>query len=430
MRSKKIILISLGCEKNLVDSEMILGFFNKNDFKIVSDINKSDVIVVNTCGFIESAKKEAIDTILNVIEYKKRGKKIVVTGCLVERYLEDLKKEIPEVDLWIPIRDYFLFGEKLKSLFNKVDECGLKMSDRIISTNKPLAYLRISDGCNNRCNYCAIPLIRGDFKSREKADIINEFKGLLLKGMKEICLISQDLTKYGVDIKSSLAELLNELLKIEGDYKLRLLYLYPDEIKDELIEVCKNEKIMPYFDIPIQHATNKMLKLMNRRGSKEFITDLIKKIRKNIPDAVIRTTILVGFPNEKEEDIDELCKFLEEVKFDHLGVFTYSKEEDTKGYYMDNQVDLDIMEKRKDKVLGTQKWISLKNNEKYLNKIINVLVEEYDKGNDCYYGRGYMHAPDDIDGLVIIYTDKTLEVGNYYDTLITDVDFYDLIGKI
>ena len=404
MEKLRICLISLGCEKNLVDSEMILGFFEKNEAEITLDINDANVIVINTCGFITSAKQEAINTIFEALDYQENKAKIIVTGCLAQRYLDDLKKEIPEVDLYIPIRDYNNFGNLVKELFNdsKYENQSLNMHNRLLSTPSHLAYLKISEGCNNCCAYCAIPLIRGSFVSRSLEDIVLEFKYLVNSGRKEICLISQDLTKYGIDINLTLDYLLKELVKVEGDYKIRMLYLYPDEITDELIKVVKeNDKILPYFDIPVQHGSDKILKWMNRRGNQEFINSLIKKIRNEIPNCVIRTTLIVGFPHESEKDFNILKEFIKLNKFDHLGCFTYSKEEGTTSYKMNNQVPEALKEKRMSEIMEIQRWISLNQNKKYLNNIYDCIIESYDEENDNYYGRGYMYAPDDIDGTII-----------------------------
>ena len=419
MKDLKIGLISLGCEKNLVDSEMILGLFKKANVEIVTDLSKANAIIINTCGFIESAKKEAIDTIFEALDYQENGAKIIVTGCLVQRYLEDLKKAIPEVDLYIPIRDYNHFGDLIMNLFNDntfQNQC-LSFDNRVLSTPPHLAYLKISEGCNNCCAYCAIPLIRGGFVSRPQEEIITEFKYLVSTGRKEICLISQDLTKYGIDLKDmSLAKLLKELVKIDGDYVIRLLYLYPDEITDELIDVVKNnDKILNYFDIPVQHASDKVLKWMGRRGNEELINNLLDKIRKEIPDVVLRTI---------------LKQFIERNKFDHLGAFTYSREENTKAYKMNMQVPQKVKEKRLDEVMEVQKWISYNKNKKYLNKVYDCIVESFDSENNQYYGRGYMHAPDDIDGEIIIKTFKDLIISKKYKVKIIDTDFFDIYGEI
>lgn len=430
---KKIALISLGCEKNLVDSESILGLFDQSKYQIVDNLNEADAIIINTCGFIVSAKEEAINTIFDCLEYQVNGTKIIVTGCLVQRYYDDLVKQIPEVDLWVPIRDYYKIGELLENLFSdKFEHHCLSSLRRVISTLKHLAYVRISDGCNNCCAYCAIPLIRGKFKSRNPYEIIDEVNYLVKSGRSEICLISQDLTRFGSDLDGwSLEKLLVELVKIPGDYVIRLLYLYPDEISDELINVVKeNDRILNYFDIPIQHASNKLLKWMNRRGDKQFIRSLVNKIRNEIPDAVIRTTIIVGFPHESKKDFDELIEFVKEMKFDHLGAFTYSKEEDTTSYNMSCQVSKKVKEERFNQLMEVQKYISLKQNEKYLNKTYKCVIESYDSETNQYIGRTYAYAPDDIDGAVIVYSSKELEISKTYDVTIVDVDFYDIIGKV
>lgn len=435
MEKLKIGLVSLGCEKNLVDSEMILGLFKKMDVEIMTDLDKANAIIINTCGFIASAKKEALSTIFDSLEYKERNNaKIIVTGCLVQRYLDELKEMIPEVDLFIPIRDYNHFGDLIVNLFSDKryqNQC-LSFEERVLSTPKHLAYLKISEGCNNCCAYCAIPLIRGSFVSRSEEDIISEFKYLISTGRHEICLISQDLTKYGIDLENvTLASLLKKLVKIEGDYVIRLLYLYPDEITDELIEVVRdNLKILNYFDIPIQHASNKVLKWMGRRGDKEFLNQLLDKIKRMIPDVVLRTTVMLGFPHESKKDFEELKEFIKRNKFDHLGGFTYSKEENTKGYSMNMQVKESIKKERLDEIMEIQKWISLEQNKKYLNNIYDCIIESFSEDDNAYYARGYMYAPDDIDGEIIIKTNKLLEISKKYKCKIVDVDFYDIFGEI
>ena len=434
MKKIKVGLISLGCEKNLVDSEMILGVCKEAGFEIETDLNEVDIIIINTCGFITSAKQEAINTIFEALDYQENGTKIVVTGCLVQRYLEDLKKEIPEVDLYIPIKDYPIMGKLLSQLLNDNKYEGLCMnpSNRVLSTPPHLAYLKISEGCNNNCAYCAIPLIRGKFVSKKEEDIITEFKYLVKTGRKEICLISQDLTKYGIDLdNTTLSSLLLKLIKIEGDYKIRLLYLYPDEITDELIQVVKeNDKIYPYFDIPVQHGSDKILNWMGRRGNQEFINNLIKKIRTEIPHCVIRTTLILGFPHESEKDFQILKQFVIDNKFDHLGAFTYSKEEDTRSYSMSGQVPEKVKQRRLDEIMEIQKWISLNQNKRYLDNIYECIIESYDDVNDYYYARSYMYAPDDIDGSIIIKSDKKLKLYESYKVKINDVDFFDMFGEV
>jgi len=433
----KVSNISLGCEKNLVDSEMIVGAFHYAKFEITTSLEDADIIIINTCGFIDSAKEEAINTIFDILDYQENGAKIIVTGCLVQRYEDELKKLIPEVDLWVPIRDYYRFGELVSGLLNdNYNDICVKMENRLLSTPPYMAYVRISDGCNNRCNYCAIPLIRGSFKSRQEEDIIKEIKGFVKEGILEINLISQDLTNYGYDLRNenddvSLVTLLKKIVKIDGIRWIRMLYLYPDEITDDLINLVKEEKaILPYFDIPIQHASDKMLKWMNRRGSSEDIRKLISKIRNAIPDAVIRTTLIVGFPHENEKDFNILIDFMKEIQFNHLGAFTYSKEEDTKGYSMNSQVSKKLKNERLSEVLDTQRWISLNKNKEFIGKEYDCLVEKYDEDNDKFVGRTYAFAPDDIDGGVLIDFDENIILGDINRVEIYDADFYDVYARI
>ena len=336
---KNLLLISLGCVKNAVDSETVLSFFNRNDFKIVLDPEKADVIVINTCGFINDAKKESIDTIFKYLRYHK---KLIVIGCLVERYYEDLKKEIPEVDLFIRIKDYKNMSNLVKRLFNDEIKEEYNPYYRVLSTPKYSAYLKISDGCSNHCAYCAIPLIRGEFHSVEKEILLKEAKRLGESGVKELIIISQDTTKYGSDIYKDydIASLLDDILKLKLFKFIRLLYLYSYEVSDKLIDLIKknSEVLLPYFDIPIQHSTNKMLKLMNRKDKQKDIINLVKKVRNNFKNAILRTTIITGFPGENKRDFISLKKFLLKYKFDHLGVFSYSREEDTPSFNMPHQV--------------------------------------------------------------------------------------------
>ena len=394
----KVGLISLGCAKNLVDSEMILSFLDRNEFEIVNDANSADIIFINTCGFIEASKQESINTIL---EFIPQNKIIVVTGCLVERYLEDLEKELPEVDLFLPIREYPNMALRLQEVIKNKSLSGhLDLSKRIISTRPFSAYLKISEGCSNCCTYCAIPLIRGSFHSFDKQEVLNQALALKEKGVKELVVISQDTTKYGSDIKeykTDIVDLLKSLLEIkEFDY-IRLLYLYPDEISDELIELMgKEERLTPYFDIPIQHASSKVLKAMNRRGDKEFLLNLFNKIKEKVPNAILRTTLIVGFPGESEEDFNELNDFINEVKFDHLGAFTYSREEDTKSYNFDNQIEEKVKKARYRKIMMAQKKISRAKNKNRVGEIHTGLVIDYDYLKNVYYLRSHFNAPDDM----------------------------------
>lgn len=428
----KVGLISLGCAKNLVDSEMILSFLDRNEFEIVTDANSADIIFINTCGFIEASKQESINTIL---EFIPQNKIIVVTGCLVERYLEDLEKELPEVDLFLPIREYPNMALRLQEVIkNKSLNGHLDLSKRIISTRPFSAYLKISEGCSNCCTYCAIPLIRGSFHSFDKQEVINQALALKEKGVKELVVISQDTTKYGSDIKeckTDIVDLLKSLLEIkEFDY-IRLLYLYPDEISDELIELMgKEERLTPYFDVPIQHASSKVLKAMNRRGDKEFLLNLFNKIKEKVPNAILRTTLIVGFPGESEEDFNELYDFINEVKFDHLGAFTYSREEDTKSYDFDNQIEEKVKKARYRKIMMAQKKISRAKNKNRVGEVHTGLVIDYDYLKNVYYLRSHFNAPDDIDGSIIFKSDIPLEEGQIVKVLITGYDSYNLYGDL
>lgn len=426
---KKVGIVSLGCMKNRVDSENILGLFDRNGYEITNDPSDSDVIVINTCGFIESSKKESIENILEMIQY---GKKVVVTGCLAERYLEELKKEIPEVDLYIPIREYSHFNKKLYLLDKEIDaSLGVDDEYRIVSTGPYSAYLKIGEGCDNRCSYCAIPLIRGHFVSRPFDQIIKEAKELAEAGIKEIIVLEQDTTKYGIDLKEkkNIVDLLKELLKIKEFEYIRLLYLYPDEISDELIELIGKEKrLTPYFDIPIQHSEDHILKDMYRRGDKKFLISLFNKIREKVPNAILRTTVMVGFPGEEEEDIDNLISFMNEVKFDHLGAFTYSQEEGTPSASFPNQIDEKIKKKRLAKVMKAQQKISYSLNKKHIGEVMRgMVIGKDDHGN--YLLRSYWNAPDDVDGKIYFTSKKELHNGEMVFVKITGAFVYDLMGE-
>ena len=382
----KICLVSLGCVKNLVDSEAILAIFRSGDFEIVSAPKDSDVIIVNTCGFILDAKIEGIDTILEMAKYKK---KLVVIGCLVERYYDELIKELPEVDLFVRFKDEY---QKLPSLISdllKLDKPlpNIDFSSRIISTDSYTAYLKISEGCDNFCSFCSIPYIRGRFKSEKMDKLVNDAKNLVKQGVKEIIVIGQDPTSYGKDLHdgSNLTKLLEELDKIEGLEFIRCLYLYPDGITDELLSLYKNSPKFPhYFDIPIQHASNKILKAMNRKHSKEDVINIYNKIKAIMPDAILRTTLIVGFPNETIDDFIELKEFISKYKFNHLGVFTYSREEGTVAYKMKNQIKKDIKEKRKEEIMSLQADISYQLNKELIGKRYRGLIIGKDKNIMVY----------------------------------------------
>ena len=424
----KLGLISLGCAKNLVDSEMILSLFKRNDFEIVNDEKEADVILINTCGFIDASKQESIDTI---IEMSKLNKILVVTGCLVERYKEELKKELPEVDLFISIKEYPIFGELLEKVIRnkKIQGC-LDLSKRVLSTRPYTAYLKISEGCNNCCSYCAIPLIRGSFKSIDKYDLIRQANILKEQGIKELVVISQDTTKYGEDIKdydTDIVDLLKSLLEIKEFKFIRLLYLYPNEITDELIDLIgKEPRLTPYFDIPIQHSSDHMLREMNRHGDKKLLIDLFKRIKERVPNAILRTTLIVGFPGESEEDFEDLKDFVKKTQFTHLGAFTYSREEGTKSYDFDNQIPEEIKEKRYKEIMEIQSRISLKKNKLEIGRVHKGLVIDYNVEEDLYLLRSYWNAPDDIDGSIYFSSDKPLEEGSEVEVIIEDCDNYNL----
>lgn len=427
--------ISLGCSKNLVVTEETIGLFKKHNFKIVNDEKNADIIVINTCGFIESAKQEAIDTILEMAEYKKgRCKYIIAMGCMVERYEEELKVALPEVDLFIRVSDYNQLWRKIQELL-KIETADESMNwkDRVITTGETMAYLKIAEGCSNRCTYCAIPYIQGPYVSREFEEIIKEAKSLAQKGIKELIVIAQDTTKYGIDLygKARLPELLEELCKIDGIEWIRFLYAYPESISDDLIKVVKNnEKICKYFDIPIQHIADPVLRKMNRRSDGESIRRLIDKIRSEIPDVILRTTVILGFPGETQEDFEKLYEFIQYAKFDKLGAFTYSKEDGTPAEKMPNQVHPSTKKARYNKIMKIQQKISEESLKNKIGKIYKTLIEEISFDGKYLIGRTYMDVPD-MDGVVFIKNNIEEDlVGKFMEVEIEEVRQYDLIGKL
>ena len=433
----KIGFVSLGCSKNLVDTEKTIGIFKANDYKIVNNPEKADVIVINTCGFIESAKEEAINTILEMAEYKKsKCKYLIVMGCLVERYKDELIKAIPEVDLFIKYSEYNTLWEQIENLLkdnkniNKYKDFD-KVKERVVSTGENFAYLKIADGCSNRCTYCAIPYIRGPQVSRKIEDIVEEANKLVKDGYKELILIAQDTTKYGIDLygKPKLVELLNKICKIKELKWIRFLYAYPETITDELIKTVRdNDKICNYFDIPIQHISDSVLKRMNRQSNGTSIRKLIKKLRKEIPDVVIRTTVMVGFPGETKEDFEELYNFLKEARFDKLGCFAYSKEDGTPAYRIKEQIHPMTKKSRYNKIMSLQQEISKENLEKQIGRKIEILIEGKSFDGKTYIGRSYMDVPE-IDGIVYLNTDKNLQLGEFAEGTVVDISNYDLICK-
>lgn len=438
----KIGMISLGCPKNQVDAEHMLALMDAEGWEIVDYVDGCDAVIVNTCGFIDEAKKEAIENILDMVELKKEGviSKIIVTGCLAQRYKDEIVKEIPEVDAVIGIGangDIIKTVEEVMSGVDTIEnyppQCDLPLEgQRILTTPHYWAYLKIGEGCSNRCTYCTIPSIRGNMRSRSMENVIDEAKQLAESGVKELILIAQDTTSYGLDLygELKLPELLNELCKIDSIEWIRLLYCYPDRITDELIETMKNqEKVVNYIDLPLQHADDKILKAMNRRGDQALIRNVISKLREEIPDVVIRTTFIVGFPGEGEEEFETLAEFVNEIEFDRLGVFTFSPQEGTPAFDMEDQVDEDIKTRRGEVIMQDQYSIMEEKNNEKIGKTYKVVVEDYDGYSDSYTGRTYMDAPE-IDGLVKFTSHKDLDIGDFVDVEIFDVEDYDLIGEV
>ena len=449
--------ISLGCSKNLIDTEVAIGMFKNNNYKIVNNPEEADILVVNTCGFIESAKEEAINTILEMAEYKKkRCKYLIAMGCLVQRYYDDLIKALPEVDLFIKIDEYNKLWDKIEDLLKRdiVEKSKTKTSkkiseikplpmpkynefmERIVTTGNNYAYLKIGEGCSNKCTYCAIPYIRGPFVSRKMEEILEEANMLAKKGIKEIIVIAQDTTKYGIDIygESKLAELLEKLSEIKGIEWIRFLYSYPEGITEQLIEtVANNKKIAKYFDIPIQHISNPILKKMNRKTSKENITKIIEKIRKQIPDVTLRTSLIVGFPGETKENFEELLDFVKVTKFDKLGTFMYSKEEGTPAARLPEQIHGNTKKSRYNKIMEAQQEISKDVLENKIGNTYKVLIEDMSFDGKYFIGRTMQDVPEE-DGLVYIKNEGNLDVekvlNSFVDCEIQDVSNYDLIGII
>jgi len=442
----KVGFVSLGCSKNLVDTEMLIGLFKKNCNEIVNEPKDAEIIVINTCGFIESAKQEAIDTILEMSKYKNnKCKYLIVMGCLIERYKDELIKEMPEVDLFIKYSEYSNIWEQIENIINKEknnsgtksyeEKNQLDFMGREITTGKNFAYLRIAEGCSNKCTYCAIPYIRGPFISRKFEDIIEEAKQLVKSGIKELIVIAQDTTKYGIDIygKPRLSELLQELCKINNLEWIRFLYAYPETITDELIKTVKeNDKICKYFDIPVQHISDTILKRMNRKSNSKSIRNVIDKIRKEIPNVILRTTVIVGFPGETQKDFEELYNFIQEVKFDRLGAFKYSKEEGTPAEKLPNQIHHNTKKSRYNKIMTIQQIISMQKQESYIGKKYKILLESKSFDEKWYLGRSCMDVPE-IDGIIYLKSNEdntdNLE-GKFVHCKIVDVNGYDLIAEI
>ena len=429
----KVGFVSLGCSKNLVVTEEIIGLFKKRNYEIVGDPADADIILINTCGFIESAKDEGIQTILEMADYKEdKCKYLIVTGCLVERYEDELRSEIPEVDLFISISDYDKLWEKIDNLVNnKNEDDKLSYKHRVLTTGDTMAYLKIAEGCSNYCTYCAIPYIQGRYVSRKYEDILEEANMLAQKGIQELVVIAQDTTKYGLDLygQARLPELLNDLCKIKGIKWIRFLYSYPESITDELIEVVKsNEKICKYFDLPIQHISDEVLKKMNRKSDGNTIRNLINKLRNEIPEVILRTTLIVGFPGETEDNFNELCEFVKESKFDRLGAFAYSAEDGTPAAKFPNQVEDKVKNTRRDTIMEIQQEVSLNKLKNKIGKVYECIVENITEDGEYYIARSYMDVPSE-DGVIYVKYNPEYMINEFVDVKIVDSDEYDLYGE-
>lgn len=437
----KIALESLGCSKNLMDAEIMTGILKEKGYEFEEEFDEADIIIVNTCGFIRDAKQESIDTIVELSQLKEVGKLkyLIVTGCLAQRYADELLEEIPEIDAIVGTGNFMNISEiidRLESEKNVTEIGNIEFAfdetlPRYVSTPEHMAYLKIGEGCSNHCTYCIIPKLRGKYRSRKIEDIVEEAKTLAAEGAKELVVIAQDTTRYGEDLygEAKLAELLEELAGIEGIKWIRIMYSYPESITEKLIDViAAHDNICSYFDMPIQHASNRVLKRMNRRTSKEDIRSKVEMIRSKIPDAVIRTTVIVGFPGETEEDLEELIDFMKEIKFDRLGAFAYSREEDTPADRMDGHMDEEIKEERRDRVMMVQQAISEEINQKREDKVFEVLIEE-EAEEGVYVGRTQGDA-EEIDSVVYVNSDEELEIGSFVNVYITEAMEYDLIGDV
>ncbi len=428
----KVGFISLGCSKNLVVTENVIGLFKKHGYEIESDPSLADMLVINTCGFIESAKEEAIDTILEMAEYKKQKcKYLIVMGCLVERYEEELKRELPEVDLFLSIHNYRELWARIQKLQRKEEEDVLSYKNRVLTTGPVTAYLKIAEGCSNFCTYCAIPYIQGKYISRDYEEILEEARMLKMQGIEELVVIAQDTSKYGLDLygRNRLAELLQDLSDM-GFTWIRTLYAYPETITDELIEVVKkNKNIVPYFDIPIQHISDSVLKKMNRKSDGDSIKKLIQKLRQEIPNVIIRSTLIVGFPGETESDFQELQDFVKNYKMDRLGAFAYSKEDHTPAASFPNQIDEKVKIERRDKIMALQQEVSKENLKTKIGKEYLCLIEDMTEDGEYFIGRTYMDVPSE-DGVVYVKYSSDIALYTFVPIVITDTMEYDFVGEI
>lgn len=437
VKKLKLGFVNLGCDKNRIDGEIALANLSKN-YVLESNAENADIIIVNTCGFIEASKQESINTILEMAKYKEKNCKVLLaTGCLTQRYGDEILNLMPELDGILGVNDYNKLQELIEKALNKekVSYCNYSDSninegERIVTTDKGTAYIRISEGCDNACAYCAIPKIRGRYRSRTMENILKEAETLVSQGVKELILVAQDTTRYGVDIykEKKLPELLRVLSEINGIEWIRVLYCYAEEMTDEIIdEMANNKKVCKYLDIPIQHISDNVLKNMRRKGRKRIILENINKVREKIKGVVLRTSLIVGFPGESEEDFNELKEFCKEIKFEKLGVFKYSREEETAAYEMENQISEEIKEIRESEIMLLQQEISKKINENKMEKVYNVIVESFD--GLLYHGRTYEMAPE-IDGEVLFTSEKELNLGEFVKVKITESLEYDLIGVV
>ena len=440
MKKAKIGFVSLGCPKNQIDTEVMLHELMEAGYEITPVDYEADVIIVNTCAFIESAKKESIDNILDVAWLKENRslKAIICCGCMAQRYSDEIQKELPEVDAIVGTGSLHHIVEAVKTVLDgkkfisvEPNETLTLGGDRVVTTPEYFAYLKVAEGCDNCCTYCAIPLIRGSFRSRPMEDIVKEAKQLEKIGVKELVLIAQDTSRYGIDLygKYSLAELIRKVCDATSIPWIRIMYCYPDKITDELIdEVKNNPRVLKYLDLPVQHISDRVLAAMNRHGNSALIRDVIGKFRREIPDIVIRTTAIVGFPGETEEDFNELCEFVRDTEFDRFGAFTYSREEGTPAFDFDNQIDEQVKQDRYDELMQLQLEIHNRLNRKKIGRTVKVLCEGYDTAAETWYGRSEADAPD-VDGRVFFSSDQKLSEGQFVDVEITDAIDYDLYGK-
>lgn len=438
----KIMFVSLGCDKNLVDTEMMLGMLQQKGFTFTDDEAEADIVVVNTCCFIGDAKEESVNTLLEMAELRKNGsiRALLATGCLAQRYREEIQKEIPEVDAILGTMAIGEIAEAVEQVlqgerhnhFRELDSAPVSCRDRVLTTGGHFACLKIAEGCNKRCTYCIIPKVRGDYRSIPMEELTAQAEALAEKGVRELILVAQETTLYGVDLygKKSLPELLHRLAAVNGIYWIRILYCYPEEITDELIETIATEpKVCHYLDIPIQHASDEVLRRMGRRTNQEELRQWIGRLRERIPDICLRTTLISGFPGETQEDFEELYRFVNEMEFDRLGVFPYSREEDTKAAEMPGQIPEEVKCFRRDELMELQQAIAFEKAEQMVGRVLDVMVEGRVADEDVYVTRTYRDAPN-VDGYLFLNTSATLMTGDFVKVLVTDSNEYDLIGEI